>query len=110
MDLTGPLPIHLNHKQIWESHYIPHFYKIFHVVVLPLRQIIFNKKSLRFSQEAATDLLVVSKYFIEEWFTYIRVFGSTYDPHVHPLYAFDKLLAMEIAHQTVGKGLTKVLK
>jgi len=39
---------------------------------------IINKKSPRFSQ-AATDLLTIGKYFIEEWFTYIRVFGSTID-------------------------------
>jgi len=71
---------------------------------------IFNKKAPRFSQEAATDLLAIGKYFIEEWFTYIRVFCSTADPHVLPLYVFDKLLAREIAYQTIGKGLTKILK
>ena len=96
--LQDPYPIHLSHKQIWESHYIPHFYKIFHVVVLPLHQMIFNKKSPRFSQEAATNLLTVSKYFIEEWFTYIRVFVSTTDPHVLTLYVSDKLLAREVAY------------
>lgn len=71
---------------------------------------IFNKKALRFSQEAATNLLVVGKYFIEEWFTYIRVSGSIVDPHVIPLYVSNKLLSREISYQTMGKGLTKVLK
>jgi len=108
--LQDPYPIHLSHKNIWELHCIPHFYKIFHVVVLPLHQIIFNKKAPRFSQEAATHLLTVGKYFIEEWFTYIRAFGITSDPHVLPLYVSDKLLAREIAYQTMGKGLTKFLK
>lgn len=78
--------------------------------MLTLHQIIFNKKAPRFPQEATTDLLFVKKYFIEEWFTYIRVFGSTTDPHVLPLYVSGKLLAREIAYQTMGKGLTKVLK
>ena len=78
--------------------------------MLPLHQIIFNKKAPSFSEVDATNLLVIGKYFIEEWFTYIRVFGSTADPHVLPLYVSDKLLAREIAYQTVGKGLTKVLK
>ena len=108
--LQDPYPIHLSHKIIWESHYIPHFDKIFHAVVLPLHQIIFNKKGPRFSQEAATDLFTVGKYFIEEWFTCIKVFGSTTDPHVLPLYVSNKLLAREIAYHTVGKGLNKVLK
>ena len=71
---------------------------------------IFNKEALRFSQEAATDLLAVRKYFVEDGFTYIRVFGSTVNPHVLPLYVSDKLLAMEFTYQTIGKDLTKVLK
>lgn len=63
-----------------------------------------------FFQEAAIELLAAGKYLIEEWFTYIRDFCSTSDPHVLPLYVYNKLLAREIAHQTVGKDLTKVLK
>ena len=96
--LQDPYPIHLSHKKIWEFHYIPHFCKIFHCIIFPVHQIIFNKKAPRLSQEATIDLLVVRKYFIEEWFTYIRVFGSTADPHVLPLYVPDKLLEREIAH------------
>jgi len=69
-----------------ESHFIPHFYKICHGVILPLHQFFFNKKAPRFSKEASTELIVVGKYFAEEWFTYIRVYGSTTDPHVLPLY------------------------
>lgn len=108
--LQDPYPIHLSHKQIWESHYIPHFYKIFHAIVFPLHKIIFNKKAPRFSQEATIELLTTGKYFIEEWFTYIRDFCSTIDPQVLPLYFSDKLLAREISYQTVGQGLAKVLK
>ena len=96
--LQDPYPIHLSHKQIFELHYIPHLYKIFHVILLPLHQIIFNKKAPRISQEATADLHTVSKYFIEEWFTYIRVFGSTTNPHIHPLYVSVKLLAIEISY------------
>lgn len=59
---------------------------------------IFNKKAPRFSQESVANLLVVGKYYIKEWFTYIRVFGSTVDPHVLPLYVSDKLLAREISY------------
>jgi len=75
-----------------------------------ITSIYFNNKSPRFSKKAAINLLIVGNYFFEELFTYIRVFGSTLDPHVLPLYVFDKLLAREIAHQIVGKGLTKTLK
>lgn len=92
------------------SHFIPHFYKICHGIILPLHQLIFDKKAPRFSKEATTNLLIVGKYFFEQWFTYIRVYGSTSDLHVLPLYVSDKLLAREIAHQTIRKGLIKTLK
>jgi len=108
--IQDPYPIHVSHKKIWESRYIPHFYKIFHSIMLPLHQMIFNKKAPRFSYEAAANLLAVGKYFIEKWFTYIMVFGSTIDPCILPLYVSDKILGREISYQTVGKGLTKVLK
>ena len=108
--LQDPYPIHLSHKWMWESHFIPHFYKICHGVILSLHQLIFYKKTSIFSKEVAIDLLLVGKYFFEQWYTYIRVYGSTVDPHVLPLYVSDKLLAREIAHQIVGKGLTKTLK
>lgn len=75
-----------------------------------LQQMIFNKKARRFSQEAATNLLVVGEYFIKEQFTYIRVFGSTTDPHIPPIYVYNKLLARASSYQIVGKDLTKVLK
>jgi len=93
-----------------ESHFIPHFYKICHGVILPLHQLIFDKKAPRFSNEAATDLLIVGKYFFEQWFTDIKVYGSTTNLHVLLLYVSDKLLAREITHQTIGKGLTMTLK
>jgi len=93
-----------------ESHYIPHFYKVCHGVILPLHQLIFNKKAPDFSKEATTYLLVVGKYFVEKWLTYIKVFGSIVDLHVLPLYVSDKVLARQIAHHTVGKGLNKTLK
>ena len=78
--------------------------------MIPLHQIIFDKKAPIFSKEATTDLLVVGKHFVEKWFTYIRVYNNTTKPHVLPLYVSDNLLSKEIAHQTIGKGLTKTLK
>lgn len=52
----------------------------------------------------------LERWFEEESFTYIRVFGSLSHPHVLPIFIPDKFLAREIAYQIVGNGLTKVLK
>ena len=56
-------------------------------------------------------MLPVARWFEEELFTYVRVFGSLASPHVLPLCVPDKLLAREIAYQTCGKGgMSKDLK
>ena len=72
---------------------------------------IYDKDPPRCSPEAQIDIIPIARWFGEELFTYIRVFGSTVPPHVLPLYIPDKLLAREIAYQTCSeRGLTKYLK
>ena len=63
---------------------------------------IFNKKAPRVSKEANVDMLPIARWFVEEKFTYIRVFESSSFPHVLPYYVLDKLLANEIAYQLVN--------
>jgi len=71
----------------------------------------YDEDPARCSPEAQIDIIPITRWFGEEWFTYIRVFGSTVPPHVLPLYIPDKLLAREIAYQTYSEGsLTKDLK
>lgn len=79
--------------------------------MLPIHKVVFDKTTPRFSQEAEVDTLLVTKWFGEEKFTYIRVFGSIASSHVLPFYVPDKLLAREIAYQTAREGgLTRGLK
>ena len=78
--------------------------------MLPIHHIIFNEKSPRISKEASTDILPVSRWFAEENFTYIRVFGSYSSPHFLPYYVPDKLLAREISYQILVSGISKQLK
>ena len=61
--------------------------------------------------EAQIDIIPIARWFEEELFTYVIVFGSTVPPHVLPFNILDKLLAREIAYQTCSEGgLTKGLK
>ena len=90
---------------------IPHFYKIFHGITLPLYKMLYNKDAPRFSSEAEVDIPPIARWFGEDFFTYVRVFGSSASPHVLPLYVPDKLIAREIAYQICGEGgLTEELK
>lgn len=72
---------------------------------------LYNKDTLRFSPEAEIDILLVGRWFGEELFTYIRVFGSISSPHVLHFCVPDKLMAGEITYQTCGVGgMSRVLK
>ena len=79
--------------------------------MLPIHEGTFDKTTPRFSKEVKVDILLVARWFREETFTYITVFGSISSPHALPYYVPDKLLVKEIAYQTTGEGgLTRGLK
>lgn len=106
-----PSPIHIYHKELWDSKFTSYFYKIFRGVMLPLYKILYDKDPLRCSPNADVEILPVARWFREELFTNVRVFGSTASPHILPLYVPDKLMAREISYQTCEEGgLTKDLK
>jgi len=107
---NDPTPIFLGYKQMWEQDYVPLLYQLCYVVILPLHQLVFNRRCLRFTKEAIIDLQAIGRYFLEESFSYIRIFGSEAFPHVLPMYVSDKLMAREIAYPAVGNGLTKTLR
>lgn len=71
----------------------------------------YKRTTPRFSKKAEVDFLPIARWFGEEKFTYIRLFGSTSSPYVLPYYVLDKLIAREITYQIVGEGgLNKGLK
>ena len=74
--------------------------------MLPMHEMIFNEKDPRVSKEASTDIISIVRWFTEEIFTHIRVFGSYASPHGLPYYVPNKLLAREIAYQ-LANGITK---
>ena len=67
---------------------------------------IFNEKIPRVSKEVSKDILPTARWFAEEKFTYVRVFGSSTLPHVLPYYVLDRLFGREIAYQLIN-GVTK---
>lgn len=74
--------------------------------MLPIHYVIFNKPAPKISSQAEINLKTIGRWFGEEKFTYVRIFGSHAKPHVLPLYIPDKLLAREIAYQLTSKGVT----
>lgn len=96
--VKNSLPIHVYHKSLWESHFHPHFHKIFQGVMLPMHKQVYNITAPRFSKEVEVDILHVARWFREETFTNIRVFGSIASPHVLPYYVPNKLMAREASY------------
>jgi hypothetical protein len=48
--------------------------------------------------------------FIEENFSYIRVFGCSIPPHALSRFLIDRLVCQEVAYQTVTRGINKEMK
>ena len=107
--IQDPIPIHVYHNILWESKYEFNFTR-FVMELLCHSFKLFFWKSPRLSKEAQPNFTIIGKWFGEELFTYVIFYGSISKPHVLPLYVLDKLLAREIAYETVGHGLTKALK
>jgi len=74
--------------------------------MLPIHHSIFDRPMPKISYQARIDLISIGRWFGEENFTYVRIFGSQANPHVLPLYVPDKLLAREIAYQITSEGVT----
>jgi hypothetical protein len=49
----------------------------------------------------------IADWYIEEHFSYIRVFGCSVPPHALPKFLPDRLVCREVAYQTVTGGSVK---
>ena len=104
------MPIHIYHQKLWKAHYKHHLYQVRNGFMLPIHYAIFDKPAPKISSQVEIDLTAIRRWFGEEKFTYVRVFGSQAKPHVLPLYIPDKLLAREVAYQITSEGVTQTLR
>jgi hypothetical protein len=56
------------------------------------------------------NLKTVADWFIEENFSYVRVFRCSIPPHALPKFLPDKLVCREVAYQIITGGIGKELK
>jgi len=105
-----PTPIHIYHQKLWKAYYKHHLYQVCNGFMLPIHHSIFDKPTPKISYQAGIDLTSIGRWFGEEKFTYVRIFGIHANPHVLPLYIPDKLLAREIAYQITSEGVTQTLR
>jgi hypothetical protein len=103
-------PIHKYHSTLWEDHAKDSFYEICHFVIIPLHKILFGLEPPRISQAIIENLKTVADWFIEEHFSYVRVFGCAIPPHALPKILPDRLICREVAYQLVNGGIGTELK
>lgn len=101
--VSNPIPIHELFSILWADHYIPHFYTICDKIMPRVYTILFGQAPRRISADAALTIKRLGHWFLEDFFTIIRIFGNEEASYL-PSYVPDKLALREIAQQTVGVG------
>jgi hypothetical protein len=103
-------PIHFYNSKLWEDKAINLFYKIFHYVLVPIHITLYSCPPPRISDRIMENLGKIADWYIEENFSYIRVFGCLVPPHALPKFLPDHLVCREVAYQTMTGGISKELK
>jgi hypothetical protein len=78
--------------------------------VIPVHIAIYGHPPPIISEKIMGNLGKLADWFIEENFSYIRVFGCSIPPRALPQFLPDRLVCREVAYQTVVGGINKELK
>jgi hypothetical protein len=81
---TSSEPIHFYHSKLWEENVKYLFYEICHNIVLPIHIAIYGHPPPNISENIMGNLGTFADCYIEENFSYIRVFGCSIPPHALP--------------------------
>ena len=103
-------PIHKYHSALWEENAKDAFYEVCHFIIILMHKIFFRCEPPRISDAITKNLKAIADWFIEENFSYIRVYGCSIPPHALPKFLLDKLVSREVAHQIVKGGFGLELK
>jgi hypothetical protein len=100
-------PIHFYHSKLWEEKVKYFFYEICHYVVILVHQALYGYPPPRISEQITKNLKTVVDWFIEENFSYIRVFGCSIPPHALPNFLPNRLVCREVAYQIITGCISK---
>jgi hypothetical protein len=83
-NITCPEPIHEYHFVLWEENAKNAFYEIFHFIIIPMHKMFHGCEPPRISEPVSENLKAIADWFVDENFSYIRVYGCSIPPHVLP--------------------------
>jgi hypothetical protein len=90
-------PIHIYHSKIWEEKAKEFLYEICNRVVVFMQTSIYGYPPPRISDKIVTNLGRIKDWYIEEHFSYIRVFGCLVPPYALLQFLPDRLVCREVA-------------
>jgi hypothetical protein len=70
-------------QSLWEDKASDFVYEIFNWVMVPLHVTIFGHPPPRISDSIAVNLSSIADWYVEEEFSYLRVFGASVPPHAY---------------------------
>jgi hypothetical protein len=109
-NISCPEHVHKYHSALWEENAKNAFYEVCHYVIIPLPKIFFGCEPPGISITIIENLKSVADWFIEEKFSYVRVYGCSIPPHALPKILPDRLICREVAYQLVNGGIGLELK
>jgi hypothetical protein len=74
---------------------------MFHFVVIPVHKMLYGYTPPCILESVIGNLKEVVDWFIEENFSYIRVFECSIPPHALPKFLPDKLVCRDVDHQII---------
>ena len=85
-------PIHFYHSKLWEENAKESFYEICHNLVVPIHIAIYGHPPPRISENIMGNLGTLEDCYIEDKFSYIRVFGCSIHPRALPQFLPNRLV------------------
>ena len=103
VDFFSPsMPIY--YSELWDTNYAPRFYDICQHFLGTIYFSIFKKEAPAFSPEATALIATMGDWYVAEYFSYIRIWGSN-TVHMLPRIVPDRLVLEEVAFQIVNDGV-----
>lgn len=101
--VSNSIPVHELFSMLWADNYIPHFYTICDRIMPQVHVVLFGNPPRRISADAALTIKRLGSWFLDDFFTVIRIYGNKEASDL-PIFVPDRLALKEIAFQTVRVG------
>jgi hypothetical protein len=106
---VSELSVHVYFIILWENKYKKFYTLICDEFITRIHFIIFKKECPRLSAAAKKMVAKVGHWYLDEFSTYIRVFGATVAPHILPAHVPDQLIVGEICYHAILQGYNATL-